>query len=302
MSYRHSFKIDLTHRDVEPRDEVLDRRRREQKDLLVGNSPIKSRIYGSRHRWCPVEPQSDGLYLNFGDSQDNVTMLPAENANQMPPPALPLDAVQTQLSGSSWRGYETELRKLAAMDKNREENLLEASEAKLNKKMLEFERSSDMTDVEQAAWERVVQEIVTDMKDPSVALGKLVNKIKGTHRSLDGGGSIELATEFTEFGNNLARRMQQTSIRRDDTQEPEVDVFQAVGSCFERGDDMPQGQLHTLVHVNHIESYSGTKSKDVIAFGQVEKEAAWDLTDELVGSMFRYMVSLKFSLSLTAGK
>jgi hypothetical protein len=296
MSRHHSFKVDPTHRDVEPRDEVLDRRRRKRAGLLDWSLDTKSRIYRMRHGRLSIDPQADGLYLNSNNSLGDLTVHPSENVKGRTPQRLPLGSVRTQMNGGALRRrHETTLNALAARNENIEDNLLAACEGRLSKKMLEFEPSSDMTGPEQAAWANVVQEIVTDFKDPSTARGRLVNKIKGTHYSLVNRGNLRLATNFAELGNSLARRLEQASSRRLDAEESEGDVFQAVGSYFESSDDTPQGELHTLVHINEIQSSHEKRSKDIIAFGQIETEGAWDLTDELVGSIFRYMVSVDLS-------
>ena len=139
-----------------------------------------------------------------------------------------------------------------------------------------------------------------NMKDPSASLGRLVNRVRGTHHSSNQGGNVELATEFAEFANTIARRLEQASTGRAVIQEPEAEIFQAVGSCFESDDDWPQGELHTLVHINNIEGSHERRREDVISFGQIEVEDAWDLKDELIGSMFRYMVSLNHCRMQTA--
>ena len=301
ISHRHSFKIALTHRNVEQRDEVLDRRRRERGGLLNLSAGTKSSIYRVRHGSRSVDPRQDGLYLKFNGSPADFATQSFEIVGRGSPQELPLGNVLKQIDRSTLRRkHETTLNALAARNKNIEEHLLATSESKLNEKILDLGPSSEMNGSEQAALENVVQEIVMDMKDPSAVLGRLVNKIKGSHRSLDEGGNVELATEFAEFANTLAGRLEQASTGRAGIQEPEVDIFEAVGSRFESDDDWPQGELHTLVHINNIEGSHERRREDVISFGQIEVEDAWDLKDELIGSMFRYMVSLNHCRMQTA--
>jgi hypothetical protein len=145
---QHGFKMALSYRQVEARDEVLDRRQRRRDGLLSKSADTSSSIYRVRHGSRPVDPASDAAYLPSGEGEEGNDVEREESQERIAirvQERLVIPAPGLHAHGTPRRTNEKSLNAKAAKNKEIEEGLLKASEGRVTKEMLDIQPSKNMS-------------------------------------------------------------------------------------------------------------------------------------------------------------
>lgn len=299
---RHGFRMAISYRKVTAKDEVGDRRRRQRDGLMSKTADTSSSIYRARYESLPVDTALDDAYLppGEGEEEDGTGGLEA-NEEVASKTQEPLAIPETGLgaSGTPRRTNETSLNARAARNKEIEEELLKASEDRLNPDMLDIEPSDDMSESERALWDRLVGDLVKEMETPSTPLGKLVKKIHGNHSS-DRRGEDELAKQFADFCNYVAQRLAYAVLGQ--YAHGVSGLFRFSGNRFMKDGHVPHpgsgkaasdNKLDIIVNGENTEDDDDVRWDHALTFGEVKLRLSSDLKDVLIGQMLRYLVSAR---------
>ena len=298
---RHRFRMAISYRIADTRDEVLDRRRRQRKDLLDRTSETSSRIYDARYSHWEINPAVDANYLPPNEEVEEENSA-EQGANEDSSPAiqtrLALAEHVLQSAGTPRRTCETSLNVKAARRKEIEDALLAASDGRLKDRLIEIHPSGDMEESERTDFQQTLKGIVYDMKDPSSPLGRLVEKIKPLHRKKASGGEDELAKEFANFSNLVVQRLTRAKAGQDE--QPLSGLFRFSGHKPMQDGHIPHAgkgagssevKFDIIVHGEGSDGDEDRRLDHASTFGEVKRQASLDLKDSLLGQMLRYLVS-----------
>ncbi|KAH8085854.1 hypothetical protein HD553DRAFT_227646 [Filobasidium floriforme] len=307
---RHGFKMAISYREVTEEDEVKDRRRRQRDQLLHKDAATRSHIYSVRHQSRQVDLAADARYLPAGEGVlDNDVPVPQPQQHRASSLRQHLSIPEAGLhdAGTPPRTREAKLSSNVAKNKVIEAELLMAMRGRVNKKMIDIQPSSDMTPTERSRWNAVVKTLAHEMKTPGHHLHVLTDKLKTIHRNNPSGEAV-LSGEGAEFANIVTRRLAAAVGGR--TKQRLTGIFRSAGNHDMKDGDIPQpgrssietpeNKIDIIVHGDHAEEDDDRQWEHVLTFGEVKVEASWDLKDELLGQMLRYLVSLPCWLDIVS--
>lgn len=292
----------LSYREVTEEDEVLDRRVRQRAGLLNNaNAATSSYIYSARHESRQVDPAADAKYLPASEEEKDDDV-PDPHTKQHGAISLQqhwsIPATGLHDAGTPSRTHEAKLSANVVQNKEIESTLLAAMRGRVNKKMLDIQPSSDMTPTERSDWDKVVKQLVHEMKTPDHRLYVLTEMLKTIHRK-DKSGEAKLSQEAAEFANIVTRRLA-TAVGGHIKQRL-TGIFRFVGDYDMKDGDIPQpgsntienpeNKIDIIVHGEHTEQDDDRQWENALTFGEVKVEASHDLRDALLGQILRYIVS-----------
>jgi hypothetical protein len=303
-------------RELEPDDEILDRRKRPRRTLCQDRSDTltNSSIYRARHGQSDIDPALDDQCDKLMDKQspDSTEVHPVESEGE--------EDQTRQASGgverTPYRTAESSLNTRPAPIKKIEDALLEASNGRLNTdKMLDLRfKETPLDPTRKERLERICKGIVKEMVDDEAPIGEFVRTIRT--RQSGPNGEANLCRAFSNFANSISAK-----IRKDDPEaistdeQPIPGLFAYVGDKHMRAADLPGDgrperphrpnssqkkglsnrktgdKIDILIHGHTADKDEHMRWDKILTFGEAKVEVGDDIRDSLLGQMLRYLVS-----------